>query len=187
MRPCGGSGPRDRRSGPAPSEQNHQPPRLRPTSHGLSRERGGKGGARTCNHVIMFAYWLEMCDCCFVRYKEAAMSPANPTAKTYAALNRAFAFFNDRLFGGELPGCLAAGPSPGGRICADRHQGRAHHCATGSRPMRACETASSPRTCRPRRSAWSVGCLLHTRRRGASRHVASGSPRSRHVANRQRP
>ena len=34
------------------------------------------------------------------------MSPANPTAKTYAALNRAFAFFNDRLFGGELPGCL---------------------------------------------------------------------------------
>ena len=38
--------------------------------------------------------------------KEAAMSPANPTAKTYAALNRAFDFFNDRLFGGELPPCL---------------------------------------------------------------------------------
>ena len=34
------------------------------------------------------------------------MSPANPTAKTYAALNRAFDFFNDRLFGGELPPCL---------------------------------------------------------------------------------
>ena len=34
------------------------------------------------------------------------MSPANPTAKTYAALNRAFDFFNDRLFGGELPACL---------------------------------------------------------------------------------
>src|SRR5690606_18126065 len=48
-----------------------------------------------------------MCDCCFVRCKkEAAMSPANPTAKTYAALNRAFDFFNDRLFGAELPSCL---------------------------------------------------------------------------------
>ena len=34
------------------------------------------------------------------------MSPANPTAKTYAALNRAFDFFNARLFGGELPACL---------------------------------------------------------------------------------
>ena len=34
------------------------------------------------------------------------MSPANPTAKTYAALNRAFNFFNGRLFGGELPACL---------------------------------------------------------------------------------
>ena len=34
------------------------------------------------------------------------MSPANPTAKTYAALNRAFDFFNDRLLGGELPACL---------------------------------------------------------------------------------
>ncbi len=34
------------------------------------------------------------------------MSPANPTAKTYAVLNRAFDFFNDRLFGGELPPCL---------------------------------------------------------------------------------
>ena len=34
------------------------------------------------------------------------MSPANPTAKTYAALNRAFDFFNDWLFGGELPACL---------------------------------------------------------------------------------
>ena len=34
------------------------------------------------------------------------MSPANPTAKTYAALNQAFDFFNDRLFGGELPACL---------------------------------------------------------------------------------
>ena len=34
------------------------------------------------------------------------MFPANPTAKTYAALNRAFDFFNDRLFGGELPPCL---------------------------------------------------------------------------------
>lgn len=34
------------------------------------------------------------------------MSPANPTAKTYAALNQAFDFFNDRLFRGELPACL---------------------------------------------------------------------------------
>lgn len=34
------------------------------------------------------------------------MSPANQTAKTYAALNRAFDFFNGRLFGGELPPCL---------------------------------------------------------------------------------
>ncbi|WP_128094885.1 SprT-like domain-containing protein [Brucella pituitosa] len=34
------------------------------------------------------------------------MSPANPTAKTYAALNQAFDVFNDRLFGGELPACL---------------------------------------------------------------------------------
>ena len=36
------------------------------------------------------------------------MSPANPTAKAYAALNRAFDFFNDRLFGGEL-GSFAGG------------------------------------------------------------------------------
>lgn len=34
------------------------------------------------------------------------MSTANPTAKTYTALNWAFDFFNDRLFGGELPACL---------------------------------------------------------------------------------
>jgi hypothetical protein len=34
------------------------------------------------------------------------MSPANPTAKTYAALNQAFDFFNVRLFAGELPPCL---------------------------------------------------------------------------------
>ena len=34
------------------------------------------------------------------------MSPANPTAKTYAALNQAFDFFNVSLFGGELPACL---------------------------------------------------------------------------------
>ena len=34
------------------------------------------------------------------------MSPANPTVKTYAALHQAFDFFNDRLFGGELPACL---------------------------------------------------------------------------------
>lgn len=34
------------------------------------------------------------------------MSTTNPTAKTYAALNRAFNFFNGRLFGGELPPCL---------------------------------------------------------------------------------
>lgn len=34
------------------------------------------------------------------------MSSANPTAKTYAALNQAFDVFNDRLFGGELPACL---------------------------------------------------------------------------------
>lgn len=30
----------------------------------------------------------------------------NPTAKTYDGLNRAYAFFNDRLFAGELPACL---------------------------------------------------------------------------------
>jgi hypothetical protein len=40
-----------------------------------------------------------MWKCCFVR-------TANPTAKIYAALNQAFDFFNDRLFGGELPACL---------------------------------------------------------------------------------
>ena len=34
------------------------------------------------------------------------MSPANPTAKTYAALNQAFDFFNVSLFGGALPACL---------------------------------------------------------------------------------
>ena len=30
----------------------------------------------------------------------------NPTLKTYDGLNRAYAFFNDRLFAGELPACL---------------------------------------------------------------------------------
>lgn len=30
----------------------------------------------------------------------------NPTLKTYDGLNRAYAFFNDRLFAGELPPCL---------------------------------------------------------------------------------
>ncbi|WP_198037385.1 hypothetical protein [Mesorhizobium sp. LSJC285A00] len=34
------------------------------------------------------------------------MSPANPAEKIYAALHRAFDFFNDLLFGGELPPCL---------------------------------------------------------------------------------
>lgn len=34
------------------------------------------------------------------------MSPTNPTAKTYAVLNRAFDFFNVRLFAGELLPCL---------------------------------------------------------------------------------
>ncbi len=31
------------------------------------------------------------------------MISANPTSKTYAALNRAYDFFNDRPFGGQLP------------------------------------------------------------------------------------
>ncbi len=34
------------------------------------------------------------------------MISASPTSKTYAALNRAYDFFNDRLFGGQLPPCL---------------------------------------------------------------------------------
>ena len=34
------------------------------------------------------------------------MIPDNPTAKTYDGLNRAYVFFNDRLFAGELPACL---------------------------------------------------------------------------------
>lgn len=34
------------------------------------------------------------------------MQPANPTTKTYDGLNRAFGFFNERLFAGELPACL---------------------------------------------------------------------------------
>ncbi|TCM46319.1 SprT-like family protein [Rhizobium sp. PP-F2F-G48] len=34
------------------------------------------------------------------------MISANPTSKTYAALNQAYDFFNDRLFGGQLSPCL---------------------------------------------------------------------------------
>lgn len=34
------------------------------------------------------------------------MTADNPTLKTYDGLNRAYAFFNDRLFAGELPACL---------------------------------------------------------------------------------
>ena len=34
------------------------------------------------------------------------MATDNPTLKTYDGLNRAYAFFNDRLFAGELPACL---------------------------------------------------------------------------------
>lgn len=34
------------------------------------------------------------------------MTTDNRTLKTYDGLNRAYAFFNDRLFAGELPACL---------------------------------------------------------------------------------
>jgi predicted SprT family Zn-dependent metalloprotease len=34
------------------------------------------------------------------------MPAQNPTTKTYQSLDDAFAFFNDRLFGGRLPACL---------------------------------------------------------------------------------
>ena len=34
------------------------------------------------------------------------MRTPNPTSKTYTSLDDAFAFFNRRLFGGRLPGCL---------------------------------------------------------------------------------
>ena len=34
------------------------------------------------------------------------MSAINPTTKTYDGLNRAFGFFNERLFGSQLPPCL---------------------------------------------------------------------------------
>jgi hypothetical protein len=34
------------------------------------------------------------------------MPKPNPTTKTYASLDDAFAFFNKRLFGGRLPACL---------------------------------------------------------------------------------
>jgi hypothetical protein len=39
---------------------------------------------------------------------------ANPTATTYGGLNRAYEFFNNALFGGELPRCL---------ITMQRHKG----------------------------------------------------------------
>ena len=38
--------------------------------------------------------------------KASTMPSINPTSKTYDGLNRAFAFFNERLFAGELPACL---------------------------------------------------------------------------------
>lgn len=41
-------------------------------------------------------------------------SNATPTAATYGDLNRAYAFFNDRLFGNRLPDCL---------ITLQRHKG----------------------------------------------------------------
>ncbi len=52
------------------------------------------------------------------------MTADNPTLKTYDGLNRAYAFFNDRLFAGELPACLvtlqrakkASGYFAGGRF-----------------------------------------------------------------------
>ena len=34
------------------------------------------------------------------------MPPANPTQRTYKTLDDAYRFFNKRLFGGKLPGCL---------------------------------------------------------------------------------
>lgn len=39
-------------------------------------------------YVIIVSYHME----------NAIMAPANPTAKTYAALKQAFNFFNDQLF-----------------------------------------------------------------------------------------
>lgn len=32
----------------------------------------------------------------------------NPTAAQYAAMNHAYEYFNQRLFGAELPDCLTA-------------------------------------------------------------------------------
>ncbi|WP_315729012.1 SprT-like domain-containing protein [Bradyrhizobium sp. SZCCHNS2015] len=49
-----------------------------------------------------------------VSYETQIPLDAGPTATTYGELNRAYDFFNDRLFGGELPRCL---------ITMQRHKG----------------------------------------------------------------
>jgi hypothetical protein len=52
------------------------------------------------------------------RTKQIQMAPAapvlNPTSHTYGGLDRAYEFFNDRVFGGALPRCL---------ITMQRHKG----------------------------------------------------------------
>ena len=34
------------------------------------------------------------------------VDPENPTNRTYGGLDRAYDFFNEQLFGGQLPRCL---------------------------------------------------------------------------------
>ncbi|TWA81557.1 SprT-like family protein [Azospirillum brasilense] len=53
-----------------------------------------------------------------------------PTAQAYGDLNRAYEFFNERLFGGDLPGCLITFQRKKG--CAGYFSGRRFRSADGS-------------------------------------------------------
>ena len=86
--------------------------------HGSERKAAAALGiAKTTLHTLLMLAKAEAPAAASAPAPQQAAKPAEPatpTAQTYNSLEDAYAFFNDRLFGGALPHCL---------ITMQRHKG----------------------------------------------------------------